>query len=67
MYEAVGGRCEICRTAHDLLHVDHDHLTNVVRGLLCHRCNVGIGWLNDSAQRATSAAKYLRRTTGLIF
>ena len=40
--EHQGGRCAICcrkPAAGKNLHVDHDHRTNVVRGLLCVSCN----------------------------
>src|SRR5882757_2270699 len=43
------GGCAICKTKNvsTFLCVDHDHRTNVVRGLLCHPCNTGIGMLQD--------------------
>lgn len=61
MSEAQAGRCLICQQRADRLCIDHDHKTGAVRGLLCHRCNVGIGWMNDDPKILTRAAKYLRR------
>lgn len=57
--EAQGGRCLICLTPEPKLVVDHDHETGKVRGLLCHRCNVGLGWFRDDVTRLKRAAKYL--------
>ena len=37
------GRCAICDTNRKLV-VDHDHVTNKVRGLLCRYCNTSLGW-----------------------
>ncbi len=62
-----GGRCAICRSEpdsrrrHDLA-VDHCHETQIVRGLLCHRCNVGLGHFNDQQTLLMAAAEYLERT-----
>lgn len=70
MWQSQGGLCAICLG--DLLHrgdrfaaVDHDHLTGHVRGLLCHRCNLGIGSLRDDADIVARAAEYLRASRTL--
>ena len=58
-----GGRCAICnRPPSDgkALSVDHDHVTNAVRGLLCSNCNFAIGLLGDDPEIVESAAAYLR-------
>jgi len=43
----------------DSLNVDHDHETGKVRGLLCFRCNTGIGKLYDNPDLLRKAADYL--------
>lgn len=55
-----GGVCAVCgdNPTHDL-RVDHDHESGAVRGLLCHRCNLGIGYVQDSPARARAMADYL--------
>jgi len=44
--------------------IDHNHLTGVIRDLLCYNCNVGIGLLGDSIQGLEQALAYLRRHEG---
>jgi hypothetical protein len=39
--------------------VDHDHKTNVVRGILCHKCNVALGYTDDSVERLQALTAYL--------
>lgn len=60
-----GGRCAICQTeqgtGRDSLHVDHDHAHGPVRGLLCKRCNVGLGLFRDNAVSLQRAIEYLGR------
>ena len=42
------------------LFVDHDHATKKVRGLLCYRCNIVLGLIDDDPKRALKMARYLR-------
>ncbi len=61
---AVGGVCEICGkpcSVHKNLSVDHDHDTGFVRGLLCMKCNAGIGKFGDSIELLRAAVDYMAR------
>lgn len=60
-----GGVCAICGEPpvadgpRPGLSVDHDHQTGENRGLLCSRCNAGIGNLRDDPRLLRAAAAYL--------
>jgi hypothetical protein len=43
------------------LHVDHDHATGVIRGLLCFRCNNALGDFREEYELFQRAADYLDR------
>lgn len=58
-----GGGCAICGCT-DKLTVDHDHLTENVRGVLCQWCNSGLGQFRDSEERLSQAISYLRERKG---
>lgn len=53
------GLCKICRK-NKAKHLDHNHITNKTRGILCTKCNFGIGLFNDSIENLLSAIKYLK-------
>ncbi len=78
MYDEQNGRCKICVTPiltqivevrhpdrTKVAHVDHCHETNVVRGLLCFHCNVGLGKFKDNIQSLLAAARYLQETAAV--
>ncbi len=65
LYTRCGASCSICKLPEKenqggkALHVDHDHKTGKVRGLLCNNCNLGIGYLKDDVKILESAIEYL--------
>jgi hypothetical protein len=64
MFEEQGGVCAICskpRPEERTLHVDHDHVTGVIRGLLCFRCNNALGDFDEEFELFRKAADYLDR------
>jgi hypothetical protein len=57
------GACQICGdrfTPYLRECIDHCHLTNIVRGLICSHCNSAIGYLRDSSERAYKVAEFLK-------
>jgi hypothetical protein len=59
-----GGGCAICGETNPTkgrggFHVDHCKSTGIVRGILCHNCNIGIGNLQHDPEIIRAALKYL--------
>jgi hypothetical protein len=54
--------CEICNIYLINPHIDHNHETGQIRGILCNNCNRGIGLLQDNSEVLRNAALYLDRT-----
>ena len=68
MLERQNGKCQICFCVFDLRgsqrtmpHIDHDHSTGKVRGLLCHGCNSAIGYAREDIDLLVNCIKYLRK------
>lgn len=69
-FESQNGCCAICGQQESrvnyksgniqALSVDHDHRTGRVRGLLCHRCNRLLGFMNDDPALLEKMVVYLR-------
>jgi hypothetical protein len=60
LVEKHDGLCAICGEAPDRgLNVDHCHDTGAVRGLLCSKCNLGLGHFGDDPALIEKALKYL--------
>lgn len=60
------GRCAICGRVFPSdkgTHIDHDHVTGEVRGLLCINCNRLLGGARDSTETLVHAISYLERRT----
>jgi hypothetical protein len=62
MFEEQGGVCAACRRPSPdggRLHVDHNHKTKKVRGLLCSPCNIIIGQADEQPSRLRGIADYV--------
>jgi DNA-directed RNA polymerase subunit RPC12/RpoP len=61
-------QCAICKKPFDLalgferrVHIDHNHETKKVRGILCNKCNWALGLFDESTENLKTAIKYLER------
>lgn len=70
LHIAQSGQCAICKTPilisaklgdTQAAVVDHCHTTGKIRGLLCHKCNRGLGSFKDDPNTLESAMKYLQK------
>lgn len=59
MVEVQFGKCAVCQTA-PAEHVDHDHETGAVRGILCFNCNGALGHVRDRIDVLLAAIDYLQ-------
>lgn len=62
MRAAQNDACKLCKTPfrnRRHIHIDHKHGTHIVRGLLCTKCNCGLGFFNEDPGRMRSAIAYL--------
>jgi len=65
LVEQQGNKCAICGSSNPQVrgkgkwHIDHCHKTNKVRGLLCFKCNTGLGLFNDNPELFKIATAYL--------
>jgi len=61
MLKEQDGKCKICKQTTDKrLSVDHCHKTGKIRGLLCFRCNSGLGMFKDNLDFLANAIEYLK-------
>lgn len=52
-------KCAICKKRSKELVIDHDHDLGHVRGLLCSKCNIGLGNFKDNPENLINAISYL--------
>ncbi len=74
MLAAQGGLCALCKSEvafrsnggfdRAAAHIDHDHETGRVRGILCGACNTALGRLGDSPERIELVLAYVRGQDG---
>lgn len=62
MYDTQSGKCAACRdslTFDRNTHVEHNHATGTIRGLVCRWCNVALGFAKDDTSRLRALIRYL--------
>lgn len=63
MFNKQNGCCAICNVSEEKLtirlHIDHNHKTGKVRGLLCKKCNSAIGLFDDNLDLLNKAINYI--------
>jgi hypothetical protein len=70
LFESQNGCCAICQKHQDefnvRLAVDHDHISGIIRGLLCRYCNHRVVGRHRDATLLRKVADYVERDTGWI-
>lgn len=68
LFNKQSGLCKICNRHQSVLKsklcIDHDHVTNQIRGLLCKRCNSVLGLMEDNSKILLASANYLEKFYG---
>ncbi len=60
MIDNQNNQCAICnKELSSEIHIDHDHATGKVRGILCGKCNKGLGQFDDNVEFLRNAINYL--------
>lgn len=61
MYRSQNGLCAGCKQTNNgsKFHIDHCHVSGVVRGLLCNKCNIALGLVNDRVDVLANLISYL--------
>ena len=59
MYKEQNGECFTCGVNYDVLYIDHNHTTGLVRKLLCRDCNSALGLLKENKKTINNLIKYL--------
>lgn len=65
LFKSQDCKCAICGSTNHKgsnWHIDHNHETGMFRGILCHHCNRGMGYLQDSVDILQNAIAYLKET-----
>ena len=66
LYTQQSGCCAVCGKHNSELKrnlaADHCHISNKIRGLLCGRCNRGLGYFKDNPDLLFQAIEYLKRS-----
>jgi NMD protein affecting ribosome stability and mRNA decay len=60
MVQRQNGKCAVCKKR-PARHVDHDHRSGKVRGMLCFSCNRGLGKFDDDPAVIAQALEYLQK------
>jgi hypothetical protein len=55
-----GGTCATC--PQEPVHMDHCHVTGRIRGIMCRKCNLALGYMMDEIAIAERLAQYLKKT-----
>lgn len=69
MFQRQGERCASCGSSEAGFrgwHIDHCHTTGIVRGILCRKCNLGIGYFDDDTEKLLAAVRYLEKFSGKL-
>lgn len=70
MFNKQEGKCKICGRHQNEIKipfaVDHDHTTGRIRGLLCHKCNQGLGYFNDNIDLLMKAINHLKNNHQIL-
>ena len=64
IFDKQNGCCAICKKHQSefkkALDIDHNHTTGKIRGLLCMKCNRGLGYFDDNTNKLDNASSYLK-------